>query len=128
MGVDEDDRHIGSLEPKHILVGRRQRHDEEAICPLAQREGQEVLVPLLDRLDVVDDEVKLAVGKGGVDATEPLSGLRSGQELDDDRDRLGLAKAEPTGGQARSEVELLGHLDDPSFGAFVDERAAIQGS
>ena len=50
-------------------------------------EGLQVVVALLDRLDVVDDEVELAVGEHRVDAAEPLRRLRPGQERHDDADR-----------------------------------------
>ena len=42
---------------------RRQRHDEQAVRPLRLGERPQVVVALLDRLDVVDDEVELAVGR-----------------------------------------------------------------
>ena len=45
-----------------ILVAQRQRDDEQAVGPLRHGERPQVLVPLVDRLDVVDDEVELAVG------------------------------------------------------------------
>ena len=73
----------------------------------------EVVVALLDRLDVVDDEVELAVGQDGVDAAQPLGGLRAGEERDDDADRQRPPEAEPPGRRARREAELLHHRQDP---------------
>ena len=66
--------HAGALESLDVVLRRRQRHDQHAIGALAERQGLEVLVALLDRLDVVDEQVELAVGEGRVDAAEPLSG------------------------------------------------------
>ena len=125
--VDEDDRHVGLLEAEDILVGRRQRHDEQAVGSLPERQALEVVVALLDRLDVVDDEVELAVSEGRIDPAKPLGGLWAGEEGDDHRDRLGLAEAQPASRQARREVELLDDRGDPAFRVFVDQRAAVQG-
>ena len=94
-------------------VRGRQRHHEQAVRALRLGEGPEVVIALLDRLDVVDDEVELAVGQDGVDAAEPLGRLRPGQERDDDADRQRPTEAEATGRGARREAELLHDRQDP---------------
>ena len=75
--VDEDDRDVSPLEPSdHVLGRRRQGDDEQAVGPLAKGKGLEVLVALLDRLDVVDDEIELTVRESRVDtrgAAQPLA-------------------------------------------------------
>ncbi len=105
----------------------RQRHHEQAVRPLRLGERAQVVVSLLDRLDVVDDEVELAVGQDSVDAAEPLGGLRTGQERDDDADGQGPPEAEASGRRARREPELLHHRQDPVAGLRVDDVLAVEG-
>src|SRR4029453_8280116 len=102
---------VGTLEPWNDVLGRGKGNDEQAIGPLPKRQGLEVLVALLDRLHVVDDEVELAVGERRIDAAESLGRLRSSQERGDDRDGLGLPQAESARREARSEVEFPGRID-----------------
>jgi len=126
--VDEDDRDVGALEPWDDVLGRRKRDDEQAVGPLAKGQGLEVLVALLDRLDVVDDEIELAVRQRRVDAAESLGRLRSRQERGDDRDGLGLPQAESPGRETWGEVEFAGRLDDPLLCLLVDQGAVVEGS
>jgi hypothetical protein len=126
--VDEDDRHIGSLKPREVVLGWRQRHDEKAVGALAERERPEIQVALLDGLDVVDVEVELAISQCRIDATKPFGGLGPGQEGNDDRNGLGLTKAESPGRQARRKCEFVGDGDDPSLRVVIDERAVVQGT
>ena len=126
--VDEDDRDVGTLEPRDDVLGRGKRNDEETVGPLAKGQGLEILIALLDRLDVVDDEIELAVRERRVDAAKPLGRLRSGQERGDDRDGLGLSQAEPSGREARGEVEFAGRLDDPLLRLLVDQWTVVEGS
>ncbi len=126
MDVDEHDRNGRSAEHGRGLGVRRQRHDEQPVGPLRLGERAQVVVALLDRLDVVDDEVELAVGQDGVDAAQPLGGLRSGQERDDHADGQRPAEAEAARRGARREAELLHHREDPIARLRVDDLAAVQ--
>jgi hypothetical protein len=83
---------------------------------------------LLDRLDVVNDEIELAVGESSVDAAKPLGRLRSRQERGDDRDGLGLSQTESTRREAGGKVELPGRLDDSLLRLLIDERTAVERS
>ena len=91
--VDEDDRDRRRTQ-HHDRVGRRQRHDQQAVRPVRPGEVTQVALPLLDRLDVVDDKVELAVGQDGIDAAEAFGRLRASQEHDDDADGQGPAETE----------------------------------
>ena len=57
VGVDEDDRNLRAPQALDVVVGRRQRHDEDAIDLATVREPLEALGPLLGRRHVVDDQV-----------------------------------------------------------------------
>ena len=94
----------------------RQRHHEQAVGSLRAGERTQVVVALLDRLDVVDDQVELAVAQDGVDAAEPLGRLRAGQERDHHADGQGPAEAEPPGRRARPEAQLVHDRQDPVAG------------
>ena len=107
-------------------VGRRQRHHDQPVGALRLGQRAEVVVALLDRLDVVDDEVELAVGQNGVDAAEPLCRLRPGQERDDDADGQRPTEAQPPRRRARREAELLHHGQDPVAGLGVDDVLPVQ--
>ena len=107
-------------------VQGRQRHDEQAVGALRLGEGAQVVVALLDGLDVVDDEVEVAVGQDGVDAPEPLGGLRPGQERDDDADGQGSAEAQASGRRARREAELLHHGQDPAPRLRIDDVLPVE--
>ena len=126
--VDEDDRDVSSLEPWNHVFGRGEGDDEQAISPLAKGQGLEVLVALLDRLDVVDDEIELTIRESGVDTAESLSCLRSRQERGDDCDRLGLSQTESSCREAGGEVEFPGRLDDPLLRLLIDQRTSVEGS
>ena len=119
--VDEDNWHTRACESCHILGGRRERHDQQTICALAEWQRLEVLVSLFDRLDVVDDKVELAVCEGGIDAAKPFRCLWTRQEGNDDGDGLGLAEAEPPRREAGREVEFRSGCHDAPLGVFVDE-------
>ena len=93
--------------------GRRQRHDEHAVRAMRLGKRAQVVVALLDRLDVVDDEVELAVGEDRVDAAEPLGRLRPGQERDDDADRQRPTEAQRRAAGLGVKPELGHHRQDP---------------
>ena len=80
MDIDEHDRDGAVAESGGGIVGGREGHHEQAVRPLRVDKGPEIVVSLLDRLDVVDHQVELAVGQHGVDTAETLGRLRSGQE------------------------------------------------
>ena len=111
--VDEDHRDRTADECRERLGGRGQRHDDQPVRALRVSQRTEVVVPLLDGLDVVDDEVELAVREDGIDTTQPLRRLGTGQERHHDADRERATEAEASGGRARSETQLLHHGEDP---------------
>ena len=84
------------------------------------------MVALLDRLDVVDDQVELAVGQDGVDATKSLGRLRAREERHDHPDGQGPAKAEAASGRARPEPELLHYREDAVASLWIDDVLAVQ--
>ena len=89
-------------------------------------ESAEVVVALADRLDVVDDEVELAVGQDRVDPAEPFGSLRPGEERDDHADGQRSAEAEAAGRRARREAKLLHDRQDPVPRLGVDDVLAVQ--
>ena len=120
----------------HVDEHDRDRRRDRAAAPLASGGGSDitmqpvgslrlgqraqVVVALLDRLDVVDDEVELAVGENGVDAAQPFSRLRPGEERNDDPDGQRPTEAQATRGRARREAKLLHHREDAVAGLWVD--------
>ncbi len=113
MRVDDHDRDRGGRQPYDVLRARRERDDEQAVRALREREVLQVLVALLDRLDVVDDEIELAVAEDRVHAAQPLRGLRPGQEGRDDADRQGATEAQASRRVAGRVVELGHRVEHP---------------
>ena len=124
--VDEDHWDRRATE-QYRSLGRRQRHHDEPVGSLGLGEGPQVVVALLDRLDVVDDEVELAVRQHGVDAPQPFSRLRPGQERNDDTDGQCPTEAQTPGGRARREAKLAHDSQDPIAGLGIDDVHPVQG-
>ena len=113
VGVHDDDRDRGRREPANVLLARREGDDEQPVGVLGERASTESVVPLLDGLDVVDDEIELAIAQDGLDAAKSLGGLGSCEEGGDDADRERPTHAEATGGAARCVVKLRDRVQDP---------------
>ncbi len=126
MDVDEHDRDRRAHQERDGRVERRQRHHEQSVGPLRLGQGAQVVIALLDRLDVVDDEVELAVRQHRVDAAEAFGGLRPGQERHDHADGQRPTETEPPRRRARCEPELPHHRQDPLTGLWVDHVHPVQ--
>src|SRR5438093_7444221 len=91
-------------------------------------EATQVVIPLLDRLDVVDDEIELAVGQDRVNPAKPLGGLWPGKEGHDDADGQCPAEAKATSGRARSKAEFIHHGQDPVAGPGVYDLLPVESA
>ena len=126
MRVDDHDRDRGGREPDDVLRTRRERDDEQPVRPLREREVLQVLVALVDGLDVVDDEIELAVTEDRVHTAQPLRGLRPGQERRDDADRQGAAEAEPSGRVAGRVLQIRHRVEHALARGRIDGHPTIE--
>jgi hypothetical protein len=127
MNVDEDDRDGAAGEGCTSFGPRRQRHDEESVGTLGVGECRQVVVALLDRLNVIDDQVELAVGEDRVDTTQPLSRLGPRKEGHDDANRQRAPETQSTRCRAGGEAQFVHHRQDSLAGLGVDAVLAVQG-
>ena len=125
--IDEYDGNRAAAQCRHRHIGRRQRHHDQPVGSLRLGQGAEVVVALLDRLDVIDDEVELAVGENGVDPAQSFCRLRPREERDDDPDGERPAEAQPSRCGTRREAKLLHHGQDPVARPRVDDILPVQG-
>src|SRR4051812_44030865 len=84
------------------------------------------MIPLLECLHVVDDEIELAVREHGIDAAETLGCLRPRQERHDHADGERSAETEVAGRAARREAQFLDDIKYSLPGRAVDQLAAVQ--
>src|SRR5947209_3726526 len=126
MDVDEDNGNRRRTKGETVLGRRWQRNDEEAVGPLRLRQGAEVVIPLFDRLHVVDREVELLVRKDSVDAAKSLRGLWAGQERDDDADGERSAEAQSTRSVAGCEAELVDDRENSRAGLRIDDPLVVE--
>jgi hypothetical protein len=127
VDVDEDDRDRAPVKRCARSGSWRQRHDEQAVGSLRVGQRVQVVVAFLNGLDVVDDQVELAVGQDGVDAAETLGRLGSREEGHEDPDRQGASEAQPTGRRAGCEAQLFHDREDSLAGPGVHDVLAVQG-
>ena len=128
VDIDEDDGDRAPQQGRDGRVRGRQRHDEEAVGALRLGKRAQIVVALLDGLDVVDDEIEVAVGQDQIHTPEPLGGLGPGEERDDHADGQRPPEAETPGRRARREAELLHHGQDPASRLRIDDVLPVEGA
>src|SRR2546428_11081671 len=126
MDVDEVNGNRRRTKGETVLGRRWQRNDEEPVGPLRLRQGAEVVIPLFDRLHVVDREVELRVGNDGVDAAKSLRGLWPGEERDDDAGSERSAEAQASRNVAGGEAELVDDRENPRAGLRIDDPLVVE--
>ena len=94
----------------------------------ASAQRREVVVPLLDRLDVVDHQVELAVREDRIHAAEALGGLGASQERDDHADGQRPSETQAPGSGLGLKPKSCDHVQDPLTRCSVDHLAAVHGS
>src|SRR5438132_5796341 len=126
MDIDEDNGNRRRTKGDSVLGRRWQRDDEEPVGPLRLRQGAEIVIPLFDRLHVVDREVELLVRKDRVDAAKSLRGLWPGEERDDDAGSERSAEAQSSRSVAGGEAELVDDRENPRAGLRIDDPLVVQ--
>lgn len=126
MRVDQDDRHGGLRQSGHVAIVGREGDYEDPIGPLAAGHVEDVVVTLLGRLDVVNNQVIGALGQGGFYAAQPLDEGRAGEERDDGGDREGLAQRKAAGVGAGDEVDLGDDVQHPLARGAAHQGAVVE--
>src|SRR2546428_10430575 len=126
MDVDEDNGNRRRTKGDSVLGRRWQRNDEQTVGPLRLRQGAEVVIPLFDRLHVVDREVELLVRKDGVDAAKSFRGLWPGEERDDHAGGERSAEAQSPRSVAWGEAELVDDSKNPRARLRIDDPLVVE--
>ena len=104
---------------------RRQRHHQQPVVAMRIGERPQIVIPLLDRLDVVHDQIELAVGEHPVNTAQSLHRLRTSEIRHDHADRHRPPQTQPARRRTRSEPHLRRHRADPLTRQLVDDVHAV---